>query len=59
MKPISFSAGDKAALVDFLTNGLTDCRVEMERAPFDHPSLALPNGANLAATGALGRGACN
>ena len=59
MKPISFSASDKTALVDFLTNGLTDCRLEMERAPFDHPSLALPNGANLAATGALGRGTCN
>jgi cytochrome c peroxidase len=55
----SMGASDKTALVDFLTNGLTDCRVEMERAPFDHPSLALPNGANFAATGALGRGTCN
>jgi cytochrome c peroxidase len=45
--PIGFSADDKAALVAFL-HGLTDERVRNERAPFDHPSLVLPNGASMA-----------
>ena len=34
----------RAALVDFLENALTDCRVERAKAPFDHPSLAVPDG---------------
>jgi len=50
--------GDKVAIVDFLTNALTDCRVEKRRAPFDHPSLPLPNGVPLAAVGAAGTGPC-
>jgi len=50
--------GDKDAIVDFLTNAVTDCRVEKRRAPFDHPSLPLPNGTPLAATGAAGIGPC-
>lgn len=58
IKPLSLDSGDQAALVDFLTNGLTDCRVENERAPFDHPSLSPPNGAALPAVGAAGHGAC-
>jgi cytochrome c peroxidase len=58
IKPLSLDAGDQAALVDFLTNGLTDCRVENERAPFDHPSLSPPNGAALPAVGAAGHGPC-
>jgi cytochrome c peroxidase len=58
IKPLSLDAGDQAALVDFLTNGLTDCRVENERAPFDHPSLAPANGAALPAVGANGKGIC-
>jgi cytochrome c peroxidase len=58
IKPLSLDAGDQAALVDFLRNGLTDCRVEKERAPFDHPELPLPNGIGLAATGAAGTGPC-
>jgi cytochrome c peroxidase len=58
IKPLSFDADDKYALVDFLRNGLTDCRVENERAPFDHPSLDLPNGGLLPATGAAGKGSC-
>jgi len=60
IKPISFDADDKAALVDFLTNALTDCRVEKERAPFDHPSLPKPSGSgNLTgAVGRNGRGPC-
>ncbi|MBX3227477.1 MAG: hypothetical protein KIT84_14070 [Labilithrix sp.] len=48
----------KDALVDFLQNGLTDCRVAQERAPFDHPSLDVPNGPRLAAVGAEGHGVC-
>lgn len=55
---IGFSADDKAALVDFLTNGLTDCRTEKDAAPFDHPSLGVPNGPALPATGAGGTGPC-
>ena len=58
IKPLSLDAGDQADLVEFLTNGLTDCRVEKERAPFDHPSLSPPNGATLPAVGAAGLGAC-
>ncbi|MFZ2448773.1 MAG: cytochrome c peroxidase [Syntrophobacteraceae bacterium] len=33
------------ALVAFLANGLTDQRVAMEKAPFDHPQLFIPTGA--------------
>jgi cytochrome c peroxidase len=58
IKPLSLDAGDQADLVEFLTNGLTDCRVEKERAPFDHPSLSPPNGATLPAVGAAGTGPC-
>jgi cytochrome c peroxidase len=58
IRPLSFDAGDRAALVDFLRNGLTDCRVARERAPFDHPALELPNGEPLAAVGASGTGPC-
>ncbi len=59
LQPRSLSADDQAALVDFLTNGLTDCRVEQQRAPFDHPALPLPDrSADLPATGAAGLGSC-
>ena len=58
IQPISFDAQDTAAVVDFLTNALTDCRTEKERAPFDHPSLVVPNGTNLPAVGAAGTGTC-
>lgn len=58
IQPLSLDAGDQSALVDFLTNGLTDCRVENEQAPFDHPSLAPMNGASLNAVGAAGKGSC-
>jgi cytochrome c peroxidase len=58
IQPLSLDAGDRAALVDFLRNGLTDCRVEKERAPFDHPALPVPNGTSLAAVGAAGLGFC-
>ena len=55
IKPLSLSASDQTALVDFLRNGLTDCRVENQLAPFDHPALSLPNGDALPALGADGR----
>ena len=51
IRPLGLNAAEKAALVDFLTNALTDCRVEKEEAPFDHPSLTVPNGPDLPATG--------
>ncbi len=38
------------ALVAFLSRGLTDDRTKFERAPFDHPQLFIPNGANRAGT---------
>src|SRR5262249_54450236 len=59
IQPRNFSAGEKTALVDFLTNGLTDCRTEKEAAPFGHPAPPLPNGTGRPAVGAAGTGACN
>jgi cytochrome c peroxidase len=41
--PLNLSATDKANLVAFL-KALTDDRVRWEKAPFDHPSLLVPNG---------------
>ncbi len=46
------------ALVDLMENGLTDCRVAMRRAPFDHPSIDIPDGPSLPAVGAGGLGPC-
>jgi cytochrome c peroxidase len=51
MKVLGLSPSDVNALVDFMQNGLTDCRVAKEQAPFDHPSLLLNNGADRPATG--------
>jgi cytochrome c peroxidase len=39
------------ALVAFLANGLTDPRVRFEQAPFDHPQLFIPDGAQVANAG--------
>ena len=44
LERVSFDAGDKAAVVAFLKS-LTDERVRNQSAPFDHPSLTIPNGA--------------
>jgi cytochrome c peroxidase len=41
--PLNLSVDDKAAVVAFLKS-LTDERVRWEMAPFDHPSLTVPNG---------------
>jgi cytochrome c peroxidase len=59
VRRIGLAPRDIDALVDFLANGLTDCRTEKEHAPFDHPSLALPDGATIPAVGADGIGACH
>lgn len=58
IKPRSLSRTEREALVDFLANALTDCRVEKKRAPFDHPELPIPNRASLPAVGAGGLGRC-
>jgi cytochrome c peroxidase len=58
IRPLSLGVSDQAALVDFLRNGLTDCRVENQLAPFDHPALSLPDGDDLPAIGAGGTGPC-
>lgn len=43
IKNLGLSAGDKASLVAFM-KALTDERVRMEKAPFDHPELFVSNG---------------
>src|SRR5947209_2900302 len=43
IQPLGLSATDKANLIAFL-KALTDERVRWEMAPFDHPSLQIPNG---------------
>jgi cytochrome c peroxidase len=58
VRRLGLSDSEKAALVDFLQNGLTDCRVAKQRAPFDHPAIDLPNGASMGAVGAEGMGLC-
>jgi cytochrome c peroxidase len=58
IKPLHLSAFEKTALVDFMRNGLTDCRVEKQRAPFDHPEIQVPNGDFHPAVGAEGTGRC-
>jgi hypothetical protein len=47
LAPLSTDSGAEEnikALVAFLTDGLSDMRVEYQRAPFDHPELFVPNG---------------
>ena len=41
--PLNLTVDDKANVVAFL-KALTDDRVRWEKAPFDHPSLTVPNG---------------
>jgi cytochrome c peroxidase len=43
IQPLGLSTSERAALVAFLKS-LTDDRVAFEKAPFDHPSLIVPNG---------------
>ena len=44
IKPLGLTSAEVADLAAFLKTPLTDPRVAWERAPFDHPSLTLPNG---------------
>lgn len=44
IKQLNLTAQEKADLVAFLKNALTDPRVAWERAPFDHPSLVIRDG---------------
>ena len=44
IRPLDLSTAEIDALVDFLANGLTDCRVTGSRAPFDHPEQRLTDG---------------
>lgn len=43
IRPLGLSEIEKDALVAFLLS-LTDERVRLQRAPFDHPQLKIPNG---------------
>ncbi len=43
LERVSFGTLDKVAVVAFLKS-LTDERVRNQSAPFDHPSLTVPNG---------------
>jgi len=54
VRPLGLTEGEKTAMVAFML-ALTDDRVRYEKAPFDHPSLDVPNGPNLTAVGAGGR----
>ena len=45
IQPLGLTAGQQADLVAFLKS-TTDERVRFDRAPFDHPSLNVPNGGN-------------
>ena len=49
IEPLGLSENEKIDLVRFLLT-LTDERVRMEKAPFDHPSLCLPNGHSMNAS---------
>ncbi|MBL0425325.1 cytochrome-c peroxidase [Ramlibacter alkalitolerans] len=42
--PLGLTAAEKADLVAFLRNALTDRRVACQKAPFDHPGLRVTNG---------------
>jgi cytochrome c peroxidase len=46
MKRVGFGSDDLVAVVAFLKS-LTDERVRAQSAPFDHPSLVVPNGMTL------------
>ena len=48
IEPLGLSEAEKVSLVSFMLS-LTDERVRMEKAPFDHPSLCIPNGHSLSA----------
>lgn len=47
IRPLGLSDGQKADLVAFMKS-TTDNRLRLEMAPFDHPSLNIPNGGSAA-----------
>jgi cytochrome c peroxidase len=53
IQPLEMEDEQEDALVAFMLS-LTDARVRHEMAPFDHPSLSVPNGPEVAAVGASG-----
>ena len=53
IQPLGLSEPEKVSLVSFLLS-LTDERVRMEKAPFDHPSLCIPNGHSTSTASANG-----
>jgi cytochrome c peroxidase len=55
ISPIGLTASEKAALVALL-KALTDERVRLEQAPFDHPQLPLPNGHRWSRSGVVDDG---
>jgi cytochrome c peroxidase len=52
LERVSFGTLDRVAVVAFLKS-LTDERVRSQSAPFDHPSLIVPNGGVVAPDGTL------
>lgn len=44
IRPLNLTEQERADLVAFLRNALTDRRVACQQAPFDHPSLSISNG---------------
>lgn len=44
IRPLGLTQAEQDDLVAFMKRPLTDPRVEWERAPFDHPSIDIPNG---------------
>ena len=57
IQPLFLTDGDKADLVAFLKS-LTDERVRFERAPFDRPSLNVPNGGSAVTANVPGCAIC-
>jgi hypothetical protein len=53
LQSLGLSESEKVALVAFMLS-TTDDRVRFQRAPFDHPSLSIPNGISIPAVGKNG-----
>ena len=58
IRPLNLTNFEKSALVDFLANALTDCRLVTRQAPYDHPEIMVPNGPTFPAVGEDGNGPC-
>jgi hypothetical protein len=51
IQPLGLTQQEEADLVVFLRDALTDPRVKMQAAPFDHPEIYVPNGHPTDASG--------